>query len=95
MPLDTDYMKDQRIPVMMSADDVEAIDEWRRKHHQVAVDSVGVPDIRPHDEPLLERRVGDALRDVRRSRESSTRRPIGHELDAGKETPTTNVADNL
>jgi len=24
-------MKDQRIPVMMSSDDVEAIDEWRRK----------------------------------------------------------------
>jgi hypothetical protein len=31
MLLDSDCMKDQRIPVMMSADDVAAIDEWRRK----------------------------------------------------------------
>jgi metal-responsive CopG/Arc/MetJ family transcriptional regulator len=31
MSLQTDWMKDQRIPVMMSADEVEAIDEWRRK----------------------------------------------------------------
>jgi metal-responsive CopG/Arc/MetJ family transcriptional regulator len=29
--LETDFMKDQRIPVMMSTDDVAAIDEWRRK----------------------------------------------------------------
>jgi hypothetical protein len=27
----TDDKKDQRIPVMMSADDVGAIDEWRRR----------------------------------------------------------------
>jgi len=26
-----DLMKDQRIPVMMSADEVEKIDEWRRR----------------------------------------------------------------
>jgi hypothetical protein len=32
MSLQTDWMKDQRIPVMMSAEEVEAIDEWRRKH---------------------------------------------------------------
>jgi hypothetical protein len=32
MALENDSMKDQRIPVMMSADEVEAIDEWRRKH---------------------------------------------------------------
>ncbi len=31
MPVETEWMKDQRIPVMMSSDDVEAIDEWRRK----------------------------------------------------------------
>jgi metal-responsive CopG/Arc/MetJ family transcriptional regulator len=35
MPLEPDPMgddkKDQRIPVMMSADDVGAIDEWRRR----------------------------------------------------------------
>ena len=31
LDLMTDQIKDQRIPVMMSADDVEAIDEWRRK----------------------------------------------------------------
>jgi hypothetical protein len=27
----TDQIKDHRIPVMMSADDVDAIEEWRRK----------------------------------------------------------------
>jgi metal-responsive CopG/Arc/MetJ family transcriptional regulator len=36
MLLETDAMaddkKDQRIPIMMSADEVGAIDEWRRKH---------------------------------------------------------------
>jgi hypothetical protein len=32
MALVNDPMKDQRIPVMMSAEEVEAIDEWRRKH---------------------------------------------------------------
>jgi hypothetical protein len=36
MALETDAMgddkKDQRIPVMMSADEVAVIDEWRRKH---------------------------------------------------------------
>jgi hypothetical protein len=32
MLLKTDWMKDQRIPVMMSADEVAMIDEWRRKH---------------------------------------------------------------
>jgi hypothetical protein len=31
MALENDPMKDQRIPVMMSAEEVEAIDEWRRK----------------------------------------------------------------
>jgi hypothetical protein len=30
--IETDWMKDQRIPVMMSVDEVGAIDEWRRKH---------------------------------------------------------------
>jgi hypothetical protein len=28
----TDDKKDQRIPVMMSTDEVGAIDEWRRRH---------------------------------------------------------------
>ena len=36
MIVETDPMaedkKDQRIPVMMSADEVSAIDEWRRRH---------------------------------------------------------------
>ena len=36
MRVETDPMaddkKDQRIPVMMSADEVSAIDEWRRRH---------------------------------------------------------------
>jgi hypothetical protein len=32
MLLETEWMKDQRIPVMMSAEDVAMIDEWRRKH---------------------------------------------------------------
>jgi hypothetical protein len=36
MLLETDAMADdkrnQRIPVMMSSDEVAAIDEWRRKH---------------------------------------------------------------
>ena len=32
MALEFDPMKDQRIPVMMSEDEVEKIDEWRRKH---------------------------------------------------------------
>ncbi len=36
MLLETDAMTDdkrnQRIPVMMSSDEVAAIDEWRRKH---------------------------------------------------------------
>jgi hypothetical protein len=27
-----DQIKDQRVPVMMSTDDVEMIDAWRRKH---------------------------------------------------------------
>jgi hypothetical protein len=31
MALDFDLMKDQRIPVMMSTEDVDKIDEWRRK----------------------------------------------------------------
>ena len=31
MALEFDLMKDWRIPVMMSADEVEKIDEWRRK----------------------------------------------------------------
>jgi hypothetical protein len=31
MSLQNDWMKDQRIPVMMSAEEVDAIDEWRRK----------------------------------------------------------------
>jgi hypothetical protein len=35
MPLETDAMgddkKDQRIPVMMSVDEVSGIDEWRRR----------------------------------------------------------------
>jgi metal-responsive CopG/Arc/MetJ family transcriptional regulator len=30
--VETDWMKDQRIPVMMSSDEVAAIDEWRRKN---------------------------------------------------------------
>jgi Arc/MetJ-type ribon-helix-helix transcriptional regulator len=30
--IETDWMKDQRIPVMMSSEDVAAIDEWRRKN---------------------------------------------------------------
>jgi metal-responsive CopG/Arc/MetJ family transcriptional regulator len=32
MAVENDPMKNQRIPVMMSADEVDAIDEWRRKH---------------------------------------------------------------
>jgi hypothetical protein len=32
MAVTIDLMKDQRIPVMMSSEEVEAIDEWRRKH---------------------------------------------------------------
>ena len=32
MPVETDLMKDQRIPVMMSSEEVAAIDEWRRKN---------------------------------------------------------------
>jgi hypothetical protein len=35
MDLELDVMsekKDQRIPVMMSEDEVDAIDEWRRRH---------------------------------------------------------------
>jgi hypothetical protein len=32
MALETDWMKDQRIPVMMSSEEVAAIDEWRRKN---------------------------------------------------------------
>jgi hypothetical protein len=36
MFVETDLMadekKDQRIPVMMSSDEVSAIDEWRRRH---------------------------------------------------------------
>ena len=35
MALENDLMKDQRIPVMMSAEEVEAIDEWRRKHPEL------------------------------------------------------------
>jgi hypothetical protein len=38
MLLEIDAMgekKDQRIPVMMSADDVSAIDEWRRKQEDL------------------------------------------------------------
>ena len=31
MAVETDWMKDQRIPIMMSSDEVAAIDEWRRK----------------------------------------------------------------
>ena len=27
-----DQIKDQRVPVMMSSDEVEVIDEWRRRH---------------------------------------------------------------
>jgi metal-responsive CopG/Arc/MetJ family transcriptional regulator len=30
--LETEWMKDQRIPVMMSSEEVAAIDEWRRKN---------------------------------------------------------------
>jgi hypothetical protein len=32
MAIETDWMKDQRIPVMMSSEEVAAIDEWRRKN---------------------------------------------------------------
>jgi metal-responsive CopG/Arc/MetJ family transcriptional regulator len=32
MLLETEWMKDQRIPVMMASDEVAMIDEWRRKH---------------------------------------------------------------
>jgi hypothetical protein len=32
MALENDPMKNQRVPVMMSTEEVEAIDEWRRKH---------------------------------------------------------------
>jgi hypothetical protein len=32
MAVTIDLMKDQRIPVMMSSEEVEAIDDWRRKH---------------------------------------------------------------
>jgi metal-responsive CopG/Arc/MetJ family transcriptional regulator len=38
MALDIDGMgekKDQRIPVMMSAEEVEAIDAWRRKQDDI------------------------------------------------------------
>jgi hypothetical protein len=30
--IEPDWMKDQRIPVMMSSEEVAAIDEWRRKN---------------------------------------------------------------
>jgi metal-responsive CopG/Arc/MetJ family transcriptional regulator len=33
--VENDAMKDQRIPVMMSTEEVEAIDEWRRKHPEL------------------------------------------------------------
>jgi hypothetical protein len=32
MAVEIECMKDQRIPVMMSAEEVAAIDEWRRKN---------------------------------------------------------------
>jgi hypothetical protein len=32
MVVETDGMKDQRIPVMMSSEEVAAIDDWRRKN---------------------------------------------------------------
>ena len=32
MAVETELMKDQRIPVMMSSEEVAAIDEWRRKN---------------------------------------------------------------
>ena len=32
MAVKIERMKDQRIPVMMSSDDVESIDNWRRKN---------------------------------------------------------------
>ena len=35
MPLQTEWMKDQRIPVMMSTEEVDAIDEWRRKQEDL------------------------------------------------------------
>ena len=35
MAVENEPMKDQRIPVMMSADEVELIDEWRRKHPEL------------------------------------------------------------
>ena len=31
MSVETEFMKDQRIPVMMSSEEVSMIDEWRRK----------------------------------------------------------------
>ena len=68
-------------------------DERRRQHDQIAIASVGVPHVGPDHETRLQGGRGNGLGKAGGARERLPGDRVGHELDAGQQTPAAHVAD--
>src|SRR5918999_5790607 len=65
----------------------------RRQHHQITVPSIRLANVRPYDEPGLERRRGERLGDVGRAREGRPGVAVLDELDTGEKPTAPHIAD--